>query len=529
MQLVASGAQDAYLNGDPQITFFKVVYKRHTNFSVEPIEQTWNGKPTLGNQVICNINRNGDLITHMYVLITLSAVTENSIPWGYVNKLGHALISEYKIDIAGNIVDQQYGDWLNIWYELSHKIGQEKSYAQMIGDTPELKNISLTKPETTLYVPLQLWFNRNNGLALPLISLQFSNVRISLVFRDISTCVNYLGSILPSSITNSLMTDSILLIDYIYLDSDERKKFAQTSHEYLIEQLQFTGPEKISGITNNFRLSFSHPSKYLVWASNLYTNSQQFISYTTDSTKWQKALDNFAIIIAAANAPGLGSDNTGYYCSISSKPEDIIDLSKSYTNLNPLMQNLLTKFTIQFIAQTGSTTNHTVLAIKLSDLFDNAFVTSNQLTVSDISVNINQLLNNVTGIPATLLSSFIITINDYSNYGLYLDGTGNTCTNAKIQLNGHDRLASRNGNYYNYVQPYQHFTNCPADGINVYSFALKAEDHQPTGTCNFSRIDNAILNINVNLSVVNNNLNIYAINYNVLRVMNGMSAIAFTN
>ena len=544
MQLVAYGAQDVYLSGNPQITFFKVVYRRHTNFSVEPIEQTWNGNAILGNQITCNINRNGDLITHMYVIVSLKAITNtdgNTIPWGYVNKLGHSLISDYKVDIGGSKIDEQYGDWLNIWYELSHKTGQENAYAQMIGDTPELKNISLTKPATVLYIPLQFWFNRNNGLALPLIALQYHEVRITVTFRDASVCVNYLGSVLPSNVTASLMTESILLIDYVYLDSEERKRFAQASHEYLIEQLQFSGSETFSGSTNKFRLQFNHPSKYLIWVSNLhqYISSKQYISYATDSSKWKIALDNFAIIIAAANAPGLGFDNTGYYCSTGTNfpPEDIIDLSKLYTNLTPIMNaELLSKFTVQFIAQPGSTNNHTVLAINASQLINNAFVTSNNLTIKDISVSITQLLTNnntlITGIPAQLLNSFAISIIDYSNYGLYLDGRGNTCLTAKIQLNGHDRFTTRDGNYFNYVQPYQHFSNTPVDGINVYSFALKAEEHQPTGTCNFSRIDNATLFLTVDPNVLSDKktlLNIYAVNYNVLRVMSGMGAIAYNN
>jgi hypothetical protein len=174
MQLVAYGAQDVYLTGSPQITFFKVVYRRHTNFAVEPIPQTFNGSSDFGRTVTCTLNRNGDLITNMYVNITLAATQPVSATnsWGFVKRLGLATIQHYKIEIGGSKLDEQYGDWLNIWYELSHKTGQERGYAKMIGDVPELTNInSAGTPQYLMYVPLQFWFNRNNGLALPLIAL----------------------------------------------------------------------------------------------------------------------------------------------------------------------------------------------------------------------------------------------------------------------------------------------------------------------------------------------------------------------
>ena len=231
MQLVAYGAQDVYLSGSPQITFFKVVYRRHTNFAVEPIPQTWNGSADFGRTVTCNINRNGDLITNMYVTVYLPSVDGGNntagVPWGYVNRLGHAMISECKVEIGGSKIDEQWGDWMNIWYELSHKVGQERGYAKMIGDTPELKNLSLTKPETILYIPLQFWFNRNPGLALPLIALQYHEVKFNIAFTPASQ--NYIGT---PTVTPQIGYAS-LYIDYVYLDTDERRQFAQVQHKFM--------------------------------------------------------------------------------------------------------------------------------------------------------------------------------------------------------------------------------------------------------------------------------------------------------
>jgi hypothetical protein len=558
MQLVAYGAQDVYLSGNPQITFFKVVYRRHTNFAVEPIEQTWNGSATFGRQVTCNINRNGDLITNMYVVVNLPAVTTSNVPWGYVNRLGHALVSECKVEIGGSKIDEQWGDWLNIWYELSHKVGQERGYAKMIGDTPELKSMSLTKPETILYVPLQFWFNRNNGLALPLIALQYHDVRVTVYFREASGCVNYVGSTLPSNVTAELMSDSHLLIDYVYLDSEERKRFAQASHEYLIEQLQFTGAEHFNSNTNKFRLNFNHPSKYLIWAAHLekYVNpasSNQYLAYATDASGWMKARDEFAVIIAAANAEVyatapdniLASANTVNYVTVTNnvltkvliknagaKNSTYTVLKKQDTTKN-VLSKLSAKVLVQFILVDTDT-----LATSRDELLKRAVVINNDLTMEDLSNTVADLQVKLTNGDllsdgaVALLKACALTVRDYTNYGTLINGSNNTCTSGKIQLNGHDRFTSRDGNYFNYVQPLQHFSNTPADGINVYSFALKAEDHQPTGTCNFSRIDNATLNLSGDAAVGNDNttnLNIYTVNYNVLRVMSGMAGTAYSN
>lgn len=171
MQLVAYGAQDVYLTGSPEVTFFKNIYRRHTNFSVEAIEQTFNGTCDFGKTVTCEINRNGDLVTKMYLYLHLPAVEAGSDAWGYARRLGHAVIDEVKVEIGGSEIDEHYGDWLNIWYELSRNNSHDRGYDQMIGNVPELTNVSTdAKPEHKLYIPLQFWFNRNNGLALPLIA-----------------------------------------------------------------------------------------------------------------------------------------------------------------------------------------------------------------------------------------------------------------------------------------------------------------------------------------------------------------------
>jgi len=559
MQLVAYGAQDAYLSGNPEVTFFKVVYRRHTNFSVEPIQQTWNGAPDFGRTVTCNINRNGDLITNVYVTVLLNAMPASTVGWGYVKRLGHAMIDGIKIEIGGSKIDEQYGDWLNIWYELTHKQGQEKGYDKMIGNIDKLTTINTQgKKAYQLYVPLQFWFNRNNGLALPLIALQYHDVRITLVYRKALECINWVGdstsypSMLPS------MQDSYLLIDYIYLDSEERKRFAQASHEYLIEQLQFTGSESLT--TNpKYRLNFNHPSKYLIWAPHLerYNSRSEWLAYS-DSNDWTNARDRFAKILYIAsrafkNDTSLNSNNEVVVKSPLEVTEGgVMFEADTRDGLSELVKSLLDKVDVRLVCQSTGTVedpNNAIIAEitpgvvggdLISQLLINSLVARNDLTMEDISRNAAQFSE----LNSTIINAAKISTVDYYNYGNFIDGTDNPIFNAKLQLNGHDRFQARDGNYFNYVQPFQHFSNTPSDGVNVYSFALKAEEHQPTGTCNFSRIDNATLQLDLGLynmaplkdssyasSYIGSGslLNIYTMNYNVLRVLSGMAGLAYSN
>ena len=569
MQLVAYGAQDVYLSGNPQITFFKVVYRRHTNFSVEPIQQTWNGAADFGRTVTCNINRNGDLITNMYVAVSLNAVAPDDkqpVAWGYVNRLGHALIDDVKIEIGGSKIDEQYGEWLNVWYELTHKIGQEKGYAKMIGDVSNLTNVTTEgKRAYQMYIPLQFWFNRNNGLALPLIALQYHDVRITLMYKTIEQCTNWLGSVKP--VLNNLMQDSYLLIDYVYLDSEERKRFAQASHEYLIEQLQFTGSESLNVSSNRFRLNFNHPSKYLIWVPKLqlYKNRNTWLSYAFDGD-WAAAKDNYAKLLFLSSVVIVKEVTSSKITFTVKAPAESVGAAGDLFS-NPVMlalsyqaNNLLNKIDARFISAAAPGTavsgfESVIIAsipnINASNsdilnyLLNSIILTSNSLSMEDMTNTILTLKNY--GFDANADSIFqysICNVVNYNNYGNFIDGSDNPVSSAKLQLNGHDRFQVRDGNYFNYVQPYQHFSNTPADGINVYSFALKAEDYQPTGTCNFSRIDNATLQVECGLynspgdtsyanTFVGNNtdsaMNIYTVNYNVLRVMSGMAGCAYSN
>jgi hypothetical protein len=456
MQLVAYGAQDIYLTGNPQITFFKVVYRRHTNFSMEAIEQTFNGSADFGKRVTCTVSRNGDLMHKVYLQVTVPSVTvpaAGSFRW--LNWLGHILIKYAEVEIGGQRIDKHYGDWMHIWNELSQSAGHKVGYANMVGNVPALTLLTgdvaeSTVPELDLYIPLEFWFCRNPGLALPLIALQYHEVKINIEFRAASDCYFATGAVdVPQ------LSAASLYVDYIYLDTDERRRFAQVSHEYLIEQVQFTGDESVSSVSNKIKLNFNHPCKELVWVVQKDTH----VSTADMSGNSGKQWFNYTDAVDTTWQSGVPSDPYGAGLSLSSA-----------------------------IAAAG--------------------VASAEFPSSE-----------------GLVSGSYLTYTEK-------DSGFNPVFSAKLQLNGHDRFSERMGRYFNLVQPYQHHTNCPATGINVYSFGLKPEEHQPSGTCNMSRIDNATLQLTLTAATVDGadaKVRVYATNYNVLRIMSGMGGLAYSN
>lgn len=382
MQLVAHGAQDTYLTGEPEITFFKAVYRQHTNFAVESIDQVFNGTTGFGRKATVTVSRNGDLISNTYLEVDLPALTNG---WKWNRNIGHTLIEEVELEIGGQRIDRHYGQWMDIWSELS--MPEEKKFmfdADMIGKVQGEPDDSGARK---LYIPLQFFFNRVQGLALPLIALQYHEVKLNFTFAKLeSLCYDGSGDKMGPSDEPTIK----LYIDYIYLDTEERKRFAQSQHELLIEQLQFHGDETPL-VNGSYRLNFNHPVKELVW--------------------------------------------------VVSQPEDKDKLNIDHT-------------------------------------------------------------------------------------------TKESVTDALLQLNGHDRFDRRAGSYFRLVQPFQHHTRIPQRHIYCYSFALKPEDHQPSGTCNFSRIDNATLKLSIPSDIVTNTkakVKIFATSVNVLRILSGMGGLAYSN
>ena len=506
MQLVAYGAQDIYLTGNPQITFFKVVYRRHTNFSMESIEQTFNGTADFGKRVTCTVSRNGDLIHRVYLQVTLPTVesTTSSQFFRWVNYIGHVLIKQVEVEIGGQRIDKHYGDWLTIWNELTIAPGLSSGYDNMVGNTIHLTGTGLTGTKaTTLYVPLQFWFCRNPGLALPLIALQYHEVKINLEFRPKNECyVSTSGSSgcgtaqvggLDAFCVPSL-EHAALFIDYIYLDTDERRRMAQASHEYLIDQLQFTGDESTVNTNVKVKLNFNHPVKELVWVVQRDDVVKQGFN------QWNNYTDN-------------------YDMDAGTSPADAAQL---------VFSNVEGDTDVFPFVGTGSIDQEYLDFLSSNPDLDAGLVGS---TTTDARVRPGSFPMgggpNMSNLAPTDFSALTTAANYHDHAGLGPINAGrNPVVRAKLQLNGHDRFQERLGSYFNLVQPYQHHTNIPVTGINVYSFALKPEEHQPSGTCNMSRIDNATLQLQLTPNAgLGSKIRVYATNYNVLRIMSGMGGL----
>ncbi len=491
MQLVAYGAQDVFLTGTPEITFWKVSYRRHTNFAMESIEQTFSGQADFGRRVTCTISRNGDLAYRTYLQVTLPEINAPHARW--LDFIGEQLIAQVEIEVGGQRIDRQYGDWMHIWNQLTLSKEQQAGYYKMIGNTTQLTYVTdpdfaavsgpcagagapsqvcaprKALPETTLYVPLQFWYCRNPGLALPLIALQYHEVKLNIDFRPIGEClwaVNDLagsGNVQATTAYQQSLVAASLYVDYIFLDTDERRKMAQNPHEYLIEQVQFTGDESVGSSSNKIKLNFNHPCKELVWVVQPDANVDYCASLE-------------------------GGDNA-LYKTLGAQPFN-------YTDAVDALPNSVKAF--------GDDLDYATAVI------DGGVLQDAQGGLSDAG-------------------TFVLaeTALDMHCWG------ENPVVTAKLQLNGQDRFSEREGSYFDMVQPYQHHTRAPDAGINVYSFALRPEEHQPSGSCNFSRIDNAVLQLVLSSNTVSGTktakVRVYAVNYNVLRVMSGMAGIAYSN
>jgi hypothetical protein len=417
MQLVAYGAQDVYLTGNPKVTFFQAVYKRHTNFAMENIEQTVNGTAANSGRVSVTIARNGDLVGDMYVELQSAAANSRSSSGDDSNWVAERAIASAELSIGGQRIDKHYQRWWRLYSELYLDESKKANWGKM--------TTALTGK--TVYLPLIFFFNRNPGLYLPLIALQYHEVRID--FDLAATFDTYLSTSVFKVWAN-----------YVYLDTEERRRFAQKGHEYLIEQVQHTGSDTVTaGSTSNKRLSYNHPVKELVWCFN-----------DPAAANVATSLWNFT------TAPGAA--------------EIVLE----------------------------------------SDAF------------AEASGNCYVPTTFASGVP-------LVKCGEDGSAAKFTEETVGPLTDFKLVLNGQDRFKAQKGKYFNQVQAYNHHSGCPYPGVYSYSFALKPEEHQPTGTCNFSRIDNAQVAVTIPAAAASTTMHMFAVNYNVLRIQSGMGGLAFSN
>jgi hypothetical protein len=414
LQLVARGRQDVYLTGEPQFTFFKHVYRRHTPFAIESIPIEFDGNADFGQRISCLIPRKADLLGPLFLEIDLPPLPQplpqpspNDGPTNFwVNDIGHAIIKDVSIEIGDKEIDKHTGEWLNIWGELTTPVGKRDGYYNMVGHWPDYPPISSVAAQPLhLSIPLRFWFCNTIGAALPLIALQAHPVRLIIhlrPFRELwwsSAMENNCGACIPWSYSPVSPSRIQLFGDYYFLEKEERQRFASAEHEYLIDQLQISPPQSVSAGTThtNCSLMFNHCCKEFIWVVQ----------------------------------------------------RDAMQCANEWFNYS-------------------------------SDYFG--------------SVTGDDLL-----------------------------------TSAMLRLDGYDRFYQRNAVYFRRTQPYQYHTNVPDNFIYLYSFALRPEEHQPSGTMNASKIDDIILSLRfpAALSTDQRTVSVFAVNYNILRIIGGLGGLAF--
>ena len=260
LQLVSSGKQGKYLTSNPQISYFKQVHKKHTNFAIESIPLQFNQTVDFGLKSVCKIGRHGDLLNKCFLEIRVPKL-DNGAEW--TNGIGNALIKEVQLLIGGEIIDRMDGQLLDIYSEFYLEEGKRNTYHKLIGYHKSYDGVNDNNKAMRLYVPLEFWFCRNIGSSLPLVSMQYHDVEIQVEFRKFSECY-YQSSEIPTPVS---ITSCRLYADYVYLDIDERKEFASRSHEYLITQHQKNDNNSIQYSQKSVKidLEFNHPVKSLFW------------------------------------------------------------------------------------------------------------------------------------------------------------------------------------------------------------------------------------------------------------------------
>jgi hypothetical protein len=398
IELIARGNQDTYLIGNPQFSYFKSVYKRCTNFSIEPIKQMFSESPDFGKRVTCIIDKKGDLLSDILLEIYLPPLKTN-VSW--TNGIGNFMIEWVELQLGGEPIDRITGDMLDTWMELTTQLGTKNSVYSMISKSVTFNTNKQTGAQSML-VPLPFWFCRSVERALPLIAMQYTDVKIVVQFKQFSQCwfKNNGGIDIPDSTT--MITKAGLICNYIFLDVFERTKFAkQEQYEYLIEQFQqsptYQIPANILSVTT--QLVLNHPVKELFWT---------------------------------------------YRSGVAQSDND-------YTNYA-----------------------------------------------------------------------------NVSNYGTQTQQSIEPFTNIHLRFNGNDRFEPMPATFFRLYQPYRHHSCGTLYYIYMYSFALDPENMQPSGSCNFSKIDNATLEFYFTPNILDGYLSIYATNYNILRIKSGMCGIMFS-
>ena len=570
LQLVAYGAQDAYITGNPHITFWKVLYKRHTNFAMEAMRVNFTGSPAYGQRSVVVINRNADLMFRTYLEVTLpdtrAAATSSAqdVLWtaGGRRRLGYLLIQQVEIEIGGQIMDRHYGEWMYLWESLTSQYDQSVRLDQMLGAAVEgtfSTPAGCNGRPTVLYIPLSFWFCRNPGLALPLIALQYHEVRLNFIFRQATDLVQnittgggaFTGGVVGAAAALPRFKDAAVYVDYIYLDTDERRRFAQQSHEYLIDQLQYGLQQSVTSQTVRLDLTLNHPVKELVWVyqdarkldcsqlSALGTSNTQPFAYDDIANRCRLQL----------NGQDRFDERYGdYFWKVQPYQHHSGGAFEPHAYTQPVGQTSTGSTFMTFTATTASTTS--ITGFNRTGGADQASVAGLVFTIVNATVTAGGAVSAIPGTTFTMpavgtttvtLSAAATSTGVSTFYAVYDPNvaltdpvTGGSLGFQQTNPEAIGVLAGQ-ANSVGYTQS--------VNPINVYSFALAPEEHQPSGSCNFSRIDTTTLVFDSIVGMDGRSLaagsfpsknypylfRMYAVNYNIFRVMSGMGGLAYSN
>ena len=522
MQLSSYGAENLYLTGNPQVTYFKTAYQRHTNFAYEWISEDFDPKLSFNTQkttiMTVPIKRNGDLVRDVALVVDLPNIyssQDENFKW--INNVGHIFIRSAEFIIGGQSISKLYGQWMSIWYELITPFSLQQGFNQLTGNIQEMTNPAVyygairetgtpSIQKRRLRIPLPFWFTEQPGLAVPLIAIQYTEVSIKFEFRELNDLFTIgIPSVSPEELFNNpsnacnsnhlelranfeeqgynpsnifwkfvsgLLTPGIwnenayLDIKYVYLDIDERKVFASAVSEYLITQVERL---EFRGLQGNVQrdIEFFHPVKEMIWV------------YQRDDVDERNQWTNYTTL----------TDDKDYnkFLEIVNLRKNLIDLGLEPDTLNDV--HLPSGLTIDEFIQELNYTDINKLSLTRADAFDNYF---------------------------------------------------NIMYGGEFIFNGHTRQIYKTAVYYNAEEPFDTHTKTPNQQRQIYqfSFAESPETIQPSGSANFSMFKDAefrmVLKERTKETELETrlplfNMYFYVRNYNVLRIMNGLGGLVFAN
>lgn len=492
MQLAAFGIENLYLTEQPQITFFKTVYYRHTEFSVESIPQFFNIKADFSSRVSCIIAPNADLINKIYVTITLPAISPlpNGAVFRWVDNIGYSIIEYAEIEIGGKVIDIEYGEWLYIWGELN-KTNTFEGLNTMIGNVPELTNFSTSKDEYILYVPLQFWFCRQPSLSLPIIALQHSETKINIKFSDIEKCIIV----------------------------------GPTHYIYLTDTINLFKPYELINVNNTY-IQFIN-----------FNESTMRMGYIKLDPNLELAAGDTLIGVDSGYETTIYDTTTEIFEDITTNSE-ILNLTKSNSTFrnvyNLTLSNAFLYVDYIYLGNQErvnfARSNHTYLIDFCQ--YDSEKIVYNITNKIKLGYSYPTKELYIRGQLQSMLNNNDFYRDQYNFTNSFNKNIGNKLVKKiLININGFKREPDYDKNFYTNVESLQHHKAILPKGLFIYSFSLYPHEMQPSSTYNFTQAEDISVDVTLESISYSNpaNIRIYALSYNILNISDGVGCLLFDN